>query len=69
MSAKLKVPTERGGTEGSYLAFPEELWLSENTVMVIRDAQPRCQRQLSPPSLHSTFKLTAVGWKHMDFGV
>ena len=51
---------EREGAEWPYLAFPEELWLSENTALLRRDAQPGSHRQPSPLCLHSAIMLAAI---------
>ena len=42
------------------MAFPEELWLNENTALIRRDAQPGSHGQPSPASLHSAILLAAI---------
>lgn len=64
------MPTEREreSAEWPYLAFPEELWLNENTALVRRDAQPGSHRQPSPPSLHSAVMLAVVRMENVQIG-
>lgn len=57
---------EREGAEWPYLAFPEELWLNENTALVRRDAQPGSHRQPSPTSLHSAIMLAAIRMENVQ---
>lgn len=58
--AKREREREIEGAEWPYLAFPEELWLNENTALIRRDAQPGSHGQPSPASLHSAILLAAI---------
>lgn len=66
--AKREREREIEGAEWPYLAFPEELWLNENTALIRRDAQPGSHGQPSPLLYILQFCLQQLGWKTNKFG-